>query len=254
MSRLGHHIRFRLGDDSAIASTIEERRVLARTVLEYGRRFDLYAFGYPDTHVHLAARVDRAGAGRLAHAIEVSLKSRLALTVGFVQYPPRALVDNSHLYNTVKYVLRQVDRHAIEGDPYREGSTIPDLLGLRTVGAYTVENLRRWLPRLRQHDYLELLGVTDLAPSDGRVEDVIPAALAAACLTSIEGSKREVVALRRAIIEVIGERLHTVDVAALLGCSRREVERRRAKPFDAKLVQAIRLQLGLREVRKDLAG
>lgn len=247
MSRLGYHVRFRLSDEGAIVTTIEERRVLTRAILEVGERFDLYAFGFPDTHVHLAARVDRAGAGRLAHAVEVALKRRLRLSVGFAQYTPKPLADNAHLYSTVRYVLRQVERHGVEADPFREASNLHDLLGLRTLGAYTRENIRRWLPRLRQHDFLQLLGVTELAPCDGRVENILPAALAAGCVPQLTGSSREVVALRRAIIEVIGERQSAVETAALLGCSRREVARRRVKPFDPALVRAIRLQLCLRE-------
>ena len=34
MSRLGYHIRFRLLDDSVIASDLAERRILARVILE----------------------------------------------------------------------------------------------------------------------------------------------------------------------------------------------------------------------------
>lgn len=245
MTRLGYHMRFHLIDDGVIASTIGERRILARAILEQGRHFDLYAFGYPDTHVHLAARVDRAGAGRLTHAVEVSLRRRLGLTVGFMQYPPKPLVDNQHLYSTVRYILRQADRHGVEGDPRCEGSSLPDLLGLRLLGAYTAQNVRRWLPRLRQPELLECLAVTEFAPADGQVEQVLPAALAAGCVADLRGRAAETVALRRAVVEVLGDRLRTPEVANMLGLSSRGVQLLRKKPVRSELVLAIRLQLGV---------
>ena len=253
MSRLGYHIRFRLRDDGVIAATMEERRVLARCILEHGRSFALYAFGYPDTHVHLVARVERRGAGRLAQAIEVSLKRRLGLSTGFAQHEPRPLIDNAHMYNTVRYVLRQTERHKLDVDPLREGSNLLDLAGLRVLGSYTADNVRRWLPRLGRHELLEMLGVAELVPVDGEVDQVIPAAMAASCCSSLTGSTREVVALRHAIIEVIGRRLPARDIAALLDCSRREIERRRQRPADPGLVRAIRLQLCLQEQKKHRA-
>lgn len=245
MSHLGFHIRFRLEDDSVIAGTIEERRMLARAVLELGRPYNLYAFGYPDTHVHLAARIDRAGAGHLARMIESSLKQRLALKAGFVQYKPKPIEDNHHLYRTVRYVLQQVERHGVNTDPRREGSSLPDLLGMRLVGRYTVANLRRWLPRLARPDFLECMGLTDLAPADDQLELLLPAALAAGCRSDLTGRSRAVLDLRRAILEIVGDRLGTAAAAELLGINARAIQRLRARPVDDELVQAIRLQLGL---------
>lgn len=245
MSELGYHLCFRLRNDAVIASTIQERRVLARVVLDQGRGRGLYAFGYPDTHVHLAARVDRAEAGRLLHGVEVSLKRRLGLGTGFVAHDPIPLRDNHHLYNTVRYVLRQGERHGVDVDPGREASNVPDLLGLRVLGGYTRTNLRRWLPRLQTADFLEALGASSLAPSEGEVDDVIPAALAAGCRAELSGASREVVALRRAIVDVIGDRRTCREMAALFGQTRRNVELLRTRPVDEQLARAIRLQLDL---------
>lgn len=245
MSGLGYHIRFKLRDDRVIAPTMRGRRILARTVLEHGRAYNLYAFGYPDTHVHLAARVDRGDAGRLTHAIEASLRQRLGLTIGFVQYEPKLLSDQHHLTSTVRYILAQADRHGVTSDPRREGSNLPDLLGLRLLGRYTRDNLERWLPRLGLPDFLEPLGVTVLAPARAPVEDIIPATLAAGCRADLVGSSREVVALRRAAAEILADHLRTTAAAAMLGISPRGLQRLRERPIDTSLVRAIELQLGL---------
>ena len=195
--------------------------------------------------MHLVARVGRAQAGRLTHNIEVSLKRRLGLSVGFVQYPPKPFADNRHLYSTVRYVLRQAEHHDVECDPHQEGSNLPDLLGLRVLGRYTRDNVARWLPRLRQPDLLECFGRTELAPDDGQLDQVLEAAMAAGCRNDLQGSSREVVTLRRAVVEVVGDRLRSVELADMLGLSRRSVELLRRKPVERELVQAIRLQLGL---------
>ena len=112
MTNLGYHIRIRLNDERVIAPSSHERRILARVVLEQGRDCNLYVFGYPDTHLHLVARCDRPRAGRLTHSIEVSLKRKLKLPIGFTQYPPQSIEDNRHLYNTVQYILRQSEGEA----------------------------------------------------------------------------------------------------------------------------------------------
>lgn len=254
MNTLGFHIRFRLLDDRVIAPTIAARRILARTILELGRDHGLYAFGCADTHVHLAARVDRATAGRLTGAIESSLRQRLALPVGFTQHPPKPIVDQHHLIGTIRYVLRQLSRHGVSSDPRSEGTSLPDLLGLRLIGAYTRTNMQRWLPRLGLPDWLEALGVTELAPADGPLGRILPAALAAGCRTDLAGSRPEVVALRGAIVAVIGDRLTTREIAALLHKTPRAIQLLRKRPVDEELAQAIRLQLGLALPFEDAGG
>lgn len=245
MTQLGYHLRFHLRDDSVIAPDLERRRVLARVIIEHGRHAGLYAFGYPDTHVHLAVRATRQDAGRLTRNIESALRQRLKLEVGFVQYPPKALVDQGHLTTTVKYILRQVERHSLALDPRREGTSLPDVLGMRPLGAYVADNLAQWLPRLGRGTWLELLGFPALSPCGGTPEQVLAATLAAGCRADLRGRTPEVVALRRAALEVLGTGLKTGPTADLLEVSDRSVQWLRAQPVDTVIVRAIQLQLGL---------
>jgi hypothetical protein len=54
----------------------------------------------------------------------------------------------------VGYILQQRLHHGLPLDPRAEAGSAADLLGLRTLGLYTVLNVRRWLPRLRRRDGL----------------------------------------------------------------------------------------------------
>ncbi|MFH2007479.1 MAG: hypothetical protein ABI333_12915 [bacterium] len=247
MSNLGYHIRIRLRDDRVIATDQRQRRILARAVLEQGRHSGLYAFGFPDHHLHAAARCTRKEAGGLAHRIGVSLKRKLALPVGFVQHPPKPIADTWHLYNAVEYILTQPEHHELdpELDPRHDASSLPDLLGLRPIGSYTAEHVRRWLPRLRRAAALKWLGVPALDPVDGPLDSIVEATLAAGCRNNLVGSSKEVIDLRCAAVKVIGNRRTAEEIAAMLEVSLRTVTWLRGRSVDEALVRAIRLQLNL---------
>ncbi len=258
MANLGYHIRLRLTDDRVIAPTARERRILSRVVLQQGRRDNLYVFDCPDNHLHVAARCDRGAAGLLTRRMGSSLKQRLQLPVGFVQYPPKPIEDNHQLYNTVRYVLRQREHHGLAPDPRSEGSNLSDLLGLRIIGRYTIRNMQRWLPRIRRRDLLDLSGLSSLvglpvsfSAAPITQETLCTALRAAGCLTDLSGSSRELVQLRSAAIaaidamDAIDQQLSTPKLAALLSVNKRTVPRLRAVHPDPDLVHAIGLQLSL---------
>ena len=93
MPHLGHHIRIRLHDHRVIATTAEQRRLVARVVLHHGLRYNLVAMALADSHLHIEAMCARIAAGRFAHGIEASLRQRLRLPVGFAQYTPEPSVE-----------------------------------------------------------------------------------------------------------------------------------------------------------------
>jgi hypothetical protein len=257
MANLGYHIRLRLTDNRVIAPTARERRILSRVVLEQGRRDNLYVFDCPDSHLHVAARCDRDAAGSLTHRMGSGLKQRLHLPVGFVQYPPKPIEDNRHLYQTTRYILSQREHHGLAPDPRSEGSSLADLLGLRIVGRYTIRNIQRWLPRLRRRDLVDLSGMSDVLDVIGEpamhladtplTPEILRTALqAAGCLTDLCGNSRELVILRAAAIAAINAvepHLPAPRVAALLDIDKRTVFRLRGTQPDPDLVQAIELQL-----------
>ncbi len=244
MPHLGHHIRIRLQDDRVIAPTVAQRRMVARVVLHHGFRYNLVAMALADSHLHMEAMCDRIAAGRFAHGIEASLKQRLRLAVRFIQYEPEPIRNHRHLWNTFKYILTQHKRHGLRADLVFEASNVPDLLGLRLQGRYTLENVRRYLPRVRRADLLQWLNMTEIEPADGPTERLEAATLAASCLDTLQGSTQAVVTARRAMVEILGSRVSSREVAKLLGVAPRTLRRLRRRHADPDLVMAIRLQLG----------
>jgi hypothetical protein len=265
---LGQHIVFRLADSRVIAPSPVERRLVARVVLELARHDELLSFGLADTHLHLLAACDRQQAGRLARRVESSLVQRLRLDVGFGPPYFEEVKDNRHLYHAFTYVLEQSTHHGLQWDPLHEACNLPDLLGLRVLGTYTVVAVRRRLPRIRREDLLACMGIEELQTVDGPPENEVPprvlgrprswhginlvtATVAATGLPTLEGRSPEIVNARRALVHVAGRGLAAPSLAALLGVSDRTVHELRRQPADPQRVSAIRLQLGLMQQRAE---
>jgi hypothetical protein len=243
---LGQHIRLRRKDSSVIAPTVREQRIVARAVLERGEAFGLLAFSAADTHLHMETACDHQAGHEYARRVEIAVTRRLG-PVGFARPQVDEIHQQWHLHNLCDYILRQNKRHAIEDlDPLRECSNLPDLLGARLLGAYTLENLKRALPRFHEGDFLRLMGVESLEPADGPLELLPAAAAAAVCTLDLSTLSADAIAALTAAVRVGGDRLPTTALARLLGISRRTVHRMRDRPVSDALVQAVRLQIGLR--------
>jgi hypothetical protein len=243
---IAQHISLRLVDGRPLATGQVQRRVLARVVLDKLRAAALLAFGLADNHLHLLLACARAPAAQLAKIVELSLGRRLDLAVRFSAAHLVPVEDQRHLDRAFRYVLRQPERHGLEGDRLREATNLPDLLGLRPLGGFTAANVRRYLPRIARNELLGLLGVPELEPTDGPVEWAVDATLAATALPALSGSSREVLAARRAALAVMAPRASSMQVAVSLGVCDRTLRRMRRSEPDATLVAAIRRQLGLR--------
>ncbi len=85
-----------------------------------------------------------------------------------------------------------------------------------------------------------------MEPADGPLEWVHDAALSAACLATLTGKSQQVRRARRAIIEVVGPRSSSGELAGILRVTQRSVQRLRQQPADERLVRALRLQLAIR--------
>jgi hypothetical protein len=124
-------------------------------VLHQGRPDGLLAFSLPDTHLHIEALCGKRAASRLCQRIAASLKQRLSLPVSNITYPHEPIRNQNHLYNTLRYDLTQHERHGLDAATILEATNLPDLVGFRIVGAYTRENVRRCLPRIRDETLME---------------------------------------------------------------------------------------------------
>jgi hypothetical protein len=131
----------RLSEDRVIATTAAERRLVARVVLKQGEQAGMFAMAAADTHLHAAAGCSERAAKKFAQRIGSSLRQRLGLPVGFLPTRPKPIQDIWHLRSALTYILDQSRRHGLATDPFFEATNLPDLLGLRVLGRYTVRNL-----------------------------------------------------------------------------------------------------------------
>lgn len=244
MAKLGYHLMCRLEDDRVIAPKAWQRRLVARRVLEICRHAPLLCFHLVDSHLHLQLLAALEECMRLIQRIQASIKRRLALDVSFTPARKKPIADQGHLFNLFDYILRQQTRHGLDWDPCFDASNLPDLLGLRTLGAYTARLVRERLPRINRPYLLGRLGVPDLQPTDGPLELLPQAALAAAGLNDFSGAQGR--AARIAALAVAGAKLPVVTLGELLAIDRRTISRLRPLAPDPLMVHAIRLQLALR--------
>lgn len=251
---LASHLILRLRDDRVLAPSVAARRLLARTVLRLGQDSGLLAFRAADTHLHAVALVEEAAGRQLARRIEIALVRGMGLPIGFAPARVLPVRDQPHLVNLFGYILGQARHHGLEPDALHEAGNLPDLLGMRLAGAYTVPRVREHLPRLRRGDLLRHLGLDTLPEQPLAWEGLADAAAAAVGLPSLDGRTEPIVAARRAAVHAAREALSTEQTALRLGLSARAVTRMRSEVADPALILAIRRQLAVREALGEEVG
>lgn len=244
---LAHHLMLRLRDDRVLTPSVGARRTFARTVCDIARGSPLLAFSAADTHAHLLVARDRAEAGELARRLEIALVHHLDLPVGFSRAHLRPVEDQRHLENAFHYVLGQHRHHGCSHDPFRETTNLPDLLGLRPRGGFTIELVRGLRPRVTRESLLVHLGLARLEEADGPLSLLREAALAAAARTDFGGRSEEVILCRQAAVHLGLRRERLGPVAELLGLPLRTAQRDRQQEPHPRWVRAVQLQLCLRD-------
>ncbi len=241
---LAWHVTHALSDRRVVASCPEDLRVVARTVLA-AVGDELLAFRASDNHVHTVFAGGRAAAGAFARAVANALHNRLQLPVPFEPTDFRPIRVQGHLQNAFGYVLGNAAHHGATHDRFFEASNLPDLLGLRSLGAASRARVRAMLPRVDRAALLALFGVDALTPAFAP-DLLIEATCAAAALPSLVSLRPEAVAARIAAMHVATPHLPIAAVDALLAVSTRTGRRFRSEPRDEALIVAIGLQIDLR--------
>ncbi len=242
---VGHHVTMRLVDDRALATNAAGRRLAARAISRVADAFGLLAFGIADTHLHVLLAADRLRAGECARRIEISLQQQLGLRVRFQPARVRPVESQSHLQRAFMYVLRQLDHHRLDVDGAHDGTSLPDLLGLRISSSNLRARVMAMLPRVDLPSLGKVLELTTMSPAQLDRELLPEAAAAAFGLADLRKPGRTVT---RAIIAAVhvGEHLSASELGRLLGptpsCIRR-LRKQRPEPHE---LRAVRLQLSLR--------
>lgn len=250
---LGFHVILRLDDRRAFTTAPGAMRAVAAVVLAQGASRGLVAFRAADTHVHALLCAPRSDAGAFARYSALGLRARLGLDAPFARASILPLESQRHLEHAVDYVHRQAPHHGLALDPFEEGSSLADLLGLRATR--TSEALRRrfvrTLPRRKPGPLVvpapprDLPFLAPLVPA-GALAD---AAAAALLLPDLTGRSAEVVAARRAVAH-LARGWPVRRLAAELGASVRSAFRMRTAPPDAALVQVVTRALAFRAARR----
>lgn len=247
---IAYHITMRLSDDHGIARTPETLRLAARIIYRHGVPIGLFAFRIADTHLHVIVMMSRDAAGRFARNVQSALKQSLGLPVPFERARIRPIRNERHLQSALSYLFRQEQHHGTSFDPAHEGSSLPELLGMRHLdGGIVAERVRRALPRLDRRRMLEWLGISDLETSDVDAAILPEAAAAAFGLSSLHGVTRQHAAARHATAW-LATTMTPPALTKLLRTSGRTLRRLRATPLDPSVKRAVTLQWRLRSAQQ----
>lgn len=154
------HITIAAAGRRALARNEAERRMLVRELARVGGPRQLL-FNLVDEHLHSVGRAEHPR--RLADGLHRVLRSRRP---DLIVDPPhvKPVGDRAYLLTLVRYVLRQTDRHQVRAGTVPlalwAGSCAQDLLLVRLLPGFDAGPLLSELPRLRQREILEILGLS----------------------------------------------------------------------------------------------
>jgi len=226
-----------------------------QTLARVAGRYTLL-FCVVDDHVHVVVGCDRAQAGRLGRALQLSLRRWAA-----VPLEPGARVrpveSRAHLERLVEYVVTQPVHHGLPVHPALwTGSCFLDLVGARVVGALG-QKLQPLLPRLKLTQVIGHVGLPPrgIVPADDarvRREGAFGLASAAGVVLAasrLDGRSKEAEAVRSLAAFVgAGVGISSKDTAEALDVTMRSAQRLAHSRADKALVRGIRVYLTLKDL------
>lgn len=239
---LAFHVTMRLENDHGVARTVPTLRRATRWLTRFGKGFGMLAHRIADTHLHVLVRCNRKQAGKFARYAESGLRQLLKLPVPFEAARIRPIETARHLLNALRYLLRQEEHHHSDFDAAHDGSSLPDLLGMRELHAGGPQWLRELLPRLRREDILAWIGAKELDNIEPDLALGAEAVLAYTALESFNGTSAEHRRARHLLAQLWKE-LPTSSSTQVLGVSERTTQRLRALPLPPRVEAGLRLQL-----------
>lgn len=240
---VGWQVILRADTERVLAPRAADRRRLAALTLDVGEPFGLFAFGFPDSHHHSGLECDRETAGRFAQALSVSFRAELKVPMAPASFWP--INDLRHKYKLLGYLVKQEQHHGADIDPFREGTSLPDLLGLRPRGLYLAKRVREGLPRVDREELLRHWGIPALTEAV-EISQLAEAGAASVMAATIRERTRAAGDARVACAYAAKD-LGSAAIAEALGITQRAVERLLLKKPKPALERAVKLQMGLRK-------
>ena len=261
---LAYQVALRPEDQRVIVSSASQRRIASGVLMALGDARGLLHFGVADSHAHATLCTGREEAGRFAHDVETSLRSRLEIRAPFERASIRAVRTQWHLTKNLWYELDQDRRHGIHADRAHDGTCLLDVLGgrvflatdgpgaTRRIGGGMGARLARMFPRLRGRELLARIGGPSMLDVEPDPRELAEAAAAAVGAENVRGRGVIASVARRAAVHA-APHLRTHDLADILGIARRTVQQLRSEPPDGAVVRAISIQWRLRTHLRETA-
>ncbi len=249
------HITIATEGRRALARDEAERRLLVRDLASVAGSRQL-AFNLADEHLHSAGGA--AQPGRLADGLHRVLRARRP---DLVIEPPhlKPIRSRSHLLSVVRYLLQQTDRHGVLGGTVPlaawSGSCVQDLLLVRLLPGFHAGPLLTELPRLRQREVLEMVGLPQERIEPASDDDLARAGVAqiAALAAGVHVVGPSLVGRSVAVVQARALAVHVARLAGLptrslvpyLGVRLRAIEYLMHREVDPRAVLALRRRLAL---------
>lgn len=240
------HMTARLQDDAGIARDESGLREASRILTEHGDPRGLLAHRMADTHLHVLLACSRADAGMFARYALSGLRKRLGLGQRFEPARMRPVTSERHLLNGLRYVFTQEAHHGTSFDRAHDGSSLPEILGLRVETGQASRRVRRLLPRLTRESARAWLGIGDFEATVPNLALLRGAAAAAFGLDYTGSDEPAQRVVRWVAAHVAAQLAPGTDIAALLDVSPRCVQRYLREAPAEKALRAVELQLRLR--------
>lgn len=216
---------------------------------------NLVLFALIAEHLHLIVLLSRAAAGRLAQAVQLTLRPlvKTPLATSFIE----EVDGRGHMYRSVKYELEQPKKHGMPGPAALwPGSCLPELVGARFIPGLALR-ITEALPTFQVQQALRVLKLpgVEVPPAERQqlraagATRLVSATAAALGVESLKGNRPREITARMAVV-YIATRLDipSTEVQSATGMNRQTLYRLRRRAVCPEYIDAIRRRIALEDL------
>jgi hypothetical protein len=245
---IGFHVTVRLADDGGLARTPIDLRVGSEIMLRHGEERGLVVHRIADTHGHAGLVCTREEAGIFANCVEGAMRKRLDIDVPFQRCRIRPIANERHLGNLLPYCFRQESHHGTSFDLLHDGSSLPELLGMRMGSPWLRPRVLALLPRIDRSTMLSWLGVPELDAEPLDIQYLAEAAAAAWGVGNLDSISRKHTRARCAAVQMLDRLAPRTSSSKALGIPARSAVRYRREEVSSAELRAVEMQMKMRGV------